>query len=289
MLYASPSPNVTPSPVRRLLRHLGQWLLPSPCLACKEPVWETRNSLGLCPTCRRRLVRWPQHACVTCGRLLTPELPETWRCSHCRRRPPSYERLLTAWSYQPPLDAVLMGLKFRRLDYLGAHLGQALAEIYPRELGDCELVVPVPLHWTRRLSRGYNQALTIARPLALALGIPLAQPLRRRRPTPPQSRLSRAARRRNLRDAFAIRRAATCRDRRVLLVDDVTTTGATLEAAAACLRRADPLSVVAITAARTPEPAQMAELAARAGLPRQESGGAGEPRLQDGPIIGKMG
>ncbi|MCP4656741.1 MAG: ComF family protein [bacterium] len=269
MLYASPPPNVTPSPTRRLLRQLGQWLLPSPCLGCKDPVWETRNSLGLCPSCRRRLVPWPRHSCATCGRLFAAELPPAWRCSSCRRRPPSYERILSAWSYQPPLDAVLMGLKFRRLDYLGAHLGRALAEIYRRELDDCELVVPVPLYWTRRLSRGYNQALTIARPLAAALGIPLAQPLRRRRPTPPQSRLSRAARRRNLKDAFALKSAAACRGRRVLLVDDVTTTGATLEAAAACLRRAAPDSVVAVTAARTPEPAQMAELAAQAGLPRQ--------------------
>ncbi len=279
MLYASPSPNVTPSPARRLLRHLGQWLLPSPCLGCKEPVWETRNSLGLCPSCRRRLVRWPQHACTTCGRLLAAEPPPAWQCSRCRRRPPPYEQVLSAWSYQPPLDAVLMGLKFRRLDYLGAHLGQALAEIYHPALDDCELVVPVPLYWTRRLSRGYNQALTIAQPLAAALGIPLAQPLRRRRPTPPQSRLSRAARRRNLKDAFALRSGAfalrsaeACRGRRLLLVDDVTTTGATLEAAAACLRRAAPASIVAVTAARTPEPAQMAELAAHAGLPRQEGG-----------------
>jgi len=271
MFYASPSPNVTPSPARQLLEKLLHWLLPAPCLGCSEPLGQTRNSLGLCRDCRRRLVRWPQNSCATCGRLLAAEPPPSWRCSSCRQRPPSYDRILSAWSYQPPLDAVVMGLKFRRLDYLGAHLGRVLAEIYRPELGDCELVVPVPLYWTRRLSRGYNQALTIARPLAAALGIPLAQPLSRRRPTPPQSRLSRAARRRNLQDAFALKRTAACRGRHLLLVDDVTTTGATLEAAAACLRRADPKSIVALTAARTPEPAQMSELAARAGLPRQQT------------------
>ncbi len=231
-------------------------MLPAPCLACAEPVWTPRDSLGLCPGCRQLLVRWPA-GCSVCARPIAGRLPEGGRCGECRRRPPPYERRLSAWSYQHPADAVLTAFKFGRLEYLGGHLGRRLAELFRRELGGCDLVVPVPLHWRRYLTRGYNQAAAIARPLARALELPAANLLRRRRATPPQSRLHRKDRRRNLRRAFAIRRPAArrtgrCRGRHVLLVDDVVTTGATLEAAARCLRRAGARAVTALTAARTP-------------------------------------
>lgn len=146
-----------------------------------------------------------------------------------------------------------MALKFRRLDYLGGQLGRAMAEIHPGEdFADRDMVVAVPLNWTRFLARGYNQAALIAGPIADRLGLPLLRPLVRRRPTSHQTRLARGARQENLERAFAVRKAVRLGGRRVLLVDDVTTTGATLEAAAACLKQAGASSVTALTAARTP-------------------------------------
>ncbi len=255
-MYAPPTNNVT----RGLLRSILYHLLPAPCLACGEEVREPRRSLGLCASCRGRLARWPRDACDSCGRPLEgAHLPAGYRCGACRRRPPPYRRLLSAWSYQPPIDAVLTGLKFRRLEYLGTQLGPTVADLLRSEVAGCDLVVPVPLHWRRYLRRGYNQAAAIARPLASELGQPMANVLRRRRATPAQSRLSRAERRRNLRDAFAVRgnpllRAVSCAGRHVLLVDDIATTGTTLQAAAVCLRRAGAASVTALAVARTPEP-----------------------------------
>jgi len=235
-------------------RHAIQWILPSPCLGCGEVVWEPRGSLGLCPSCRGRLVRWPS-GCSRCARPLAaaPGLPPGYRCEACRTNPPPYDRLLAAWSYQPPLDETVMALKFRRLDYLGTQLGRALAGLFAGELDDRELVVPVPLYWSRRLRRGFNQAELLARPLAQALGVPLVKTLRRRRATAHQSRLSSHDRGRNLAGAFAVHRPRSCRGRHVLLVDDVTTTGATLTAAAQALRDAGAESVVALAAARTPK------------------------------------
>jgi len=151
------------------------------------------------------------------------------------------------------LDRVLTSLKFDGLDYLGAQLGSALAERLGEALADCDLVCPIPLHWTRRWSRGYDQALEIARALAHRRQLPLATLLRRRRPTRAQSRLGRQARKRNLHDAFAVRRPAACRGQRLLLIDDVYTTGSTLQAAAQALLVHGAESVVGVTVARTPE------------------------------------
>jgi ComF family protein len=124
-------------------------------------------------------------------------------------------------------------------------------------LDDADVVVPVPLHWRRRLRRGYNQAERIARPLALAIDRPLATALRRRRATPPQSGLGRSERLRSPRRAFGVRptKATTAAlvGRTVLLVDDVATTGATLDAAAAALKNAGAAAVIAVVAGRTPE------------------------------------
>ncbi|RMH19144.1 MAG: ComF family protein, partial [Acidobacteria bacterium] len=194
-----------------------------------------------------------RQGCATCGRPLASPAPAGFRCGSCRRRPPPFDRLCCAYCYRPPLDAVLTALKFRRLDYLGSQLGRALARRLAAAGGGLpEVVVPVPLHWWRFLRRGYNQAALIARPLAEQFGVPMETLLRRRRATPPQSRLAREARLRNPRGAFALRRGARCAGRRVLLVDDVMTTGATLAAAAVCLRRAGAREIIAAAAARAP-------------------------------------
>lgn len=238
-------------------------LLPAPCLGCGTPLPARPSPLGLCPSCRRELPAIPidSPACRRCGRpLAAAELPPGWRCGECRRRPPAFDRLLAVWHYAPPIDGVIRGLKFHRLEYLGRHLGRRMAarirdevERDPRlaaRFPHGTAVVPVPLHGWRRLRRGYNQAEAIARPLAAELGLALRRDLRRRRATPRQTRLPRRERRRNPVGAFRCRRRPP--EDTVVLVDDVTTTGATLDAAAACLKAAGVSEVVAVAAARTP-------------------------------------
>ena len=256
-------PGFTPGLWDRLL-HV---LLPAPCLACGTPL-PARAPLGLCPPCHGRLrplsptngARAVAPAgvgpvCSGCARPLAGLRSTAGSCcGRCLGAPPAYDRLLALWLYQPPLDAVVAGLKFGRLDYLGAHLAACAGDLCDLAApAGLDLVVPVPLHWRRRLARGYNQSERIARPLARRLGVPYADALRRHRATPPQTALGRRARLANLHRAFRVRQPAAVAGRRILLVDDVATTGATLEAAARELRRAGALEILALVAGRTPD------------------------------------
>ncbi|HEX4963638.1 MAG TPA: ComF family protein [Thermoanaerobaculia bacterium] len=254
-VYGSETPGVAPP--FRLLDRLVHALLPAPCLGCGQPLPARGSALGLCAACRAALSRLPAQACAVCALPLRAAyaLPAGYRCGNCRQEPPAFDRLLALWTYLPPLDAVVQALKFRRLDYLGRHLAVALAAELGSRLGETagfDRVVPVPLHWRRRLARGYNQAERIARPLAGILGLPFVHALSRSRATPPQSRLGRTRRLANLRRAFRVPRPQEVRGLHLLLVDDVATTGATLDAAAETLKRAGAAAVTALVVARTP-------------------------------------
>jgi ComF family protein len=252
-LYAPGRSGVAAPAGPRLLDRLVHVLLPAPCLGCGGPLPARGASLGLCPDCRPKLRRPPSEACAVCARPIpASKLPQGFRCAPCREHPPGFDQLLALWSYEAPLHGVIQGLKFGRLDYLGRHLAEAIAAALEEELTGFEAVVAVPLHWRRRLARGYNQAERIARPLAGLLGLPLLSGLSRRRATPPQSLLGREERLANLRRAFRVPRPGRIRGLRLLLVDDVATTGATLDAAATALKAAGAAAVTALTVGRTP-------------------------------------
>ncbi|MEM1202443.1 MAG: ComF family protein [Acidobacteriota bacterium] len=248
----------------KVLRACLDLVLPAPCLACSAPAQP--KGIGLCPACRGLLKGAPESCCTGCGRPLPPgPSPDQSSteilaegvggrlCGGCRRRPEPFQGHLWRWVYGPPLDAVVAGLKFGRLDYLGFRLGEELARHLGPRLQGFDAVVPVPLHPWRRWRRGYDQARLIALPLAGALGIPAVDLLRRRRATAPQSRLGRKGRRENLTGAFAVRRPRRVRGLRILLVDDVVTSGATVEAASRCLRAASASAVTVVSVARTPD------------------------------------
>jgi ComF family protein len=146
---------------------------------------------------------------------------------------------------------VVHAFKFGRAEHLGEALAEPLAACCLPMAESLDVVTPVPLAWTRLLLRGYNQAERVARPLARALGLPCRR-LLGRHPRPRQALLSRDERRRNQRGSFTSRSRLPA-GTRVLLVDDVMTTGATLAAAALALRRAGAASVTAAVVARTPD------------------------------------
>lgn len=234
------------------------FFFPPVCLACGRIEGAAALELGLCHPCRRLIQDIGADGCARCGSPLpTRQGTAGQRCGRCRRQPGSIQRQLTGWSYEPPFDAVIRGLKFGRLDYLGGQLGTALAERFERDLVDLDIVVPVPLHWWRRLQRSYNQAERIATAVATRLGLPLRGALRRRRATRPQAQLERGQRAANVHRAFVptLSGRRWVAGNRILLVDDVVTTRNTLEAAARCLLENGALSVTGLAAGRTPDPA----------------------------------
>lgn len=213
------------------------FLFPPVCLACGRAEGNRSLRLCLCSRCHRKL-----------------EIFEGVAIWSRPGRAKALTGVLSHWSYEPPFEAVIHGLKFGRLEFLGIDLADSLHQMVREAKVEIDMVVPIPLHWHRRLARGYNQAEAIAGPLAQRLSLPVLKVLRRRRSTRPQARLERSAREANLRLAFAPIHAqrATIEGRRLLLVDDVITTGATLEAAALCLKSCGARSVLGLTAGRTP-------------------------------------
>ena len=224
-------------------QRLGLALLPARCLVCRED-----GSLGqdLCVACRAAL---PFNR-VACARCALP-LPAAGMCGACLHAPPPFTASRAALVYRFPADRLLPRFKFHGDLAAGRLLSQLMAQAFadaPRP----QALVPVPLHPRRLRQRGYDQALELAKPLARALQLTLmADALVRVRATAPQSELDAEARQRNLRRAFACAEGVAL-PALVALVDDVMTTGATLEAAAKTLLRAGVTRVDAWVCARVP-------------------------------------
>ena len=226
----------------------GGWLsgllFPPTCLVCSEPGVADRDA---CPACLASLP-WLESACRRCALPLPAMETADALCGACRQGTSPLQRVQAAFLYAAPVDGLLRRFKFHHDLAAGRLLSQLMAERLA-EVDRPQALVPVPLHVSRLRQRGYDQTLELARPLARRLGLPLVTGLRRVRATAAQSELDAAKRRRNLRNAFV---AAGPLPSHVALVDDVMTTGATLQAAARALHRAGVERVDAWVCARVP-------------------------------------
>ncbi len=213
-------------------------LLPRACLLCGE-----RSAAALCDACNADLPRLPATRCPICAVPLAAPAPA---CGACLKAPPAFDATQVVLRYGFPVDRLIQNLKFSRRLASADFFARCLLAGEPPE---GTLIMPVPLSRQRLRERGFNQALEIARPLARALTLPLdATSLTRPRETLPQSRLPWRARKGNVRHAFACSRDLA--GHTVIVVDDVMTTGATLDAVARTLKDHGALRVVNWVAAR---------------------------------------
>jgi competence protein ComFC len=171
------------------------------------------------------------------------------QCRLCRSGAVGFDAAYSFGSFEGKLRELIHQFKYGGMKPLAKPLADYLAAALPRER-QFDAVVPMPLHWRRQWKRGFNQSDLLARATARRCGIPMIRAVRRVRATKSQAGLSNARRRENVSGAFRARGQKTVRGRRILLIDDVLTTGATASACARVLKRAGATSVTVLTLAR---------------------------------------
>lgn len=245
----------------RWFAHSGvDLLLPPTCLVCQTPFEESEDDredgVQICEACRIELVVPSGPACTRCGAGMEQQRPATSGCLRCRRRSLAFDRVIRLGYYDGPMRDVVLQMK----QPAGQNLAMAMGRLLGRQWGEQllskqpEIVVSAPSHWRRRVVRGADSAERIADVLARKLRIPhVFRLLSRRRNTLPQFGLSPTQRFRNLRGAFRLSGAYALEARRVLLVDDILTTGATCHEAARTLRAAGVEQVTVAVVARSVE------------------------------------
>jgi ComF family protein len=239
---------------RGVARDVEALLLPATCLGCERPLAPAEDGRVCCALCRSRLRAIPPPVCVRCGQPLdswSAHADEPGRCGFCRDWPAELAFATSAvWLEPGPARSLVHALKYGGWRFAAQPMAEVLARQCARILLEVDILVPVPLGRTRERERGHNQAAELAGALARIVQLPLeADALVRRRETRTQTALAPAARRGNVAGAFAPG-PRNVRARRVALVDDVLTTGATLGAAAKVLAAAGARSVGAVTFAR---------------------------------------
>ncbi len=229
------------APINRFYRWVLDLVFPPRCEVCR------RVGNWLCPTCAGQLQLLEGPLCLRCGRIWSGSGP----CRSCCTAPLKIQILRSAFLFEGPIRGAVHALKYRGGVQVVEVLGPALAQAWNHYHLESDLLVPVPLHIGREAQRGYNQAYQIAAVLGQYVGIPVAErALQRVLNTTSQTKLNREARRSNVAEAFAPGSGLAVTQKRVTLVDDVATTGATLDACAAVLLAHGALQVNAFTLAR---------------------------------------
>ncbi|HSA60941.1 MAG TPA: ComF family protein [Nitrospiraceae bacterium] len=236
------------------LRQAMRFLLPVDCATCGSALADDPIPL-FCTNCWGAISPLPHSRCARCDRPFASPVATAYSpghvCQSCAERPPSYTRAWTLYPYLSPLRDAICLLKYRGKVALASPLARLMTDRLP-PLDALDLIIPVPLHPQRLREREFNQSLLLADRIARYLNAPVfLDNLSRIIPSPAQTTLSRKDRLKNLRGAFAVRHADSIAGKRILLIDDVFTTGATVNECAKTLRKAGSGDVFVLTLART--------------------------------------
>ena len=216
--------------MHRLVTSIEAALMPRRCVFCGLVVHD--DGRFACSDCNADLP-WIKNSCRFCALPLADASPEGVPCADCQRDPSPFTAALAPLHYSFPIDAAIKAFKFHRKLHYQPAFSDILLRAATRLPADIDAVLPVPLHRWRRMRRGFNQAAELASPVHKQLQLPLLDNVVRARPTPYQSGLDAAQRRRNLTSVFCVRGRISARH--VLIIDDVITTGETCRQLATAL------------------------------------------------------
>lgn len=210
------------------------------CLMCAVA---TNNALSLCQICIDSLPLAPNPSCQQCGLAIQGEI-----CGSCLKHPPHYEKTTALFAYTYPTNAILQHYKYNNAIYLSQTFGSLLAEEMLHS--EIDTIIPMPLHPSRLQERGFNQSLEMAKVIAKQTAIPLdATSCRKTKNTPPQASLPLKERLKNMKGVFSCEQSFT--GQHVALVDDVMTTGTSLNELAKTVKRAGAIKISCYVLART--------------------------------------
>lgn len=235
--------------VRRMAGAAIDLVLPPRCLVCGVTVSDVH---ALCPSCWSEIDFLGPPQCACCGRPFAEASGPETLCGACLKRKPLYRKARAVCRYDETSKSLILAFKHGDRTDCAPALARWLARAGADLAADCDLIAPVPLHWTRLFSRRFNQAAMLAQAMGRLTGKPVVPDLiERRKRTKPQGKGTRDQRKRNVAGAFAVpmRRRTAVADRRVLLIDDVLTTGSTAEACTRALLGAGAASVDVLTLA----------------------------------------
>lgn len=220
-----------------LSRGLSAVLFPPVCGMCQSPM--ASQAALVCPPCVKSLKPVPTPICSHCGLPVTGCEPHGAEvCLACLAKPPAYRKARFGFVYEGELRKALLRLKFYEAIHLGRALSDFLSQAFHRyyTLDEFDLIVPMPMHPKRLFQRGFNQVVVMGKRLSVQTGIPLDRTsFQKVKDTPPQVGLSRSRRAENVRGSFAVTRRGKIAKRSILLLDDVSTTGATVAEASRTL------------------------------------------------------
>ena len=240
-----------------IFKSLGDIIYPPRCLICeaflRPYLREKGDMVSLCPSCRADFVEISSPLCPICYTPFASEIKEDHPCEDCLRKRPFYEAVAAPFLYDGTLMDAIHQLKYGKKSHLADSLGPLLAgfaEDWVKKSHDL-VTVPVPLHPKRLRQRGFNQGLLLARHVAGRLDTELDfLSLRRTRHTAPQTGLGKKERQKNVRGAFVVTDPEAMKGKTVLLVDDVATTGNTLNECAKVLKKSGCEKVFCLVLAR---------------------------------------
>ena len=221
--------------------------LPTLCVACREPV----DGEGVCASCWAKLSFIAPPYCPRLGIPFVYDPGPELLSMEAIANPPAYQRARAAVRYDEVARTLVHALKYQDRTDLAPAMGRWMARAGQELLNEADILVPVPLHWRRRLQRGYNQAEALAKGLSRPLDLRVHQPLRRIKATDRLAHKAASDRMDAMRQAFRARSDPGLNGRTILLVDDILTTGATCGAAARALKQAGAKRVIVAVLART--------------------------------------